>query len=59
LTGTASVARAFSANLDALTNNKMSEWFLEVMPINADGLSPYADIFCLGITLVLAGISIY
>lgn len=53
--GTASVARAFSANLDALTNYSMSTAFQEVFPIDAPGLSTYADFFCMGITLLLAG----
>lgn len=52
--GTASVARAFSANLDALTNKTMSNAFLEVFPMNSSILSPYVDFFCLGITLLLA-----
>ena len=53
--GAASVARAFSANLDALTNNTMSAAFMEYFPIGGDFLAPYADFFALSITLVLAG----
>lgn len=49
------MARAFSANLDALTNYKMSAAFLDTFPMYADGLSPYVDFFCMAITLVLAG----
>ena len=52
---TASVARAFSANLDALTNNTMSNAFLETFPLNSPTLSPYVDFFCMAITLALAG----
>jgi hypothetical protein len=55
--GTASVARAFSANLDALTNYSMSAAFEEYFPIGGDFLAPYADFFALSITLVLAGMS--
>jgi len=53
--GTASVARAFSANLDALTNKTMSAAFEQYFPINAPGLSPYCDFFSLTITLALSG----
>lgn len=58
---TASVARAFSANLDELTNNTMSAAFLETFPLDSDTLSPYVDFFCMAITLALAGkaITIY
>ena len=53
--GTASVARAFSANLDGLLDNKMSDAFAESLPIAGDFLAPYADMFAFGITIVLAG----
>ena len=56
IVGTASVARAFSANLDALTNYTMSQAFRDTFPMHADALSPYVDFFCMAITLVLAGI---
>ena len=52
---TASVARAFSLNLDALINNTMSNAFLETFPLNSPILSPYVDFFCMAITLALAG----
>lgn len=55
LQGTASVARAFSANLDALTNYTMSQAFEETFPLNSPGLSPYVDFFCMAVTLALAG----
>lgn len=54
LIGTASVARAFSANLDALTNYTMSQAFEETFPLNSPGLSPYVDFFCMAVTLALA-----
>ncbi|KAI9565618.1 hypothetical protein GHT06_009410 [Daphnia sinensis] len=54
LIGTASVARAFSANLDALTNYTMSQAFEETFPLKSPGLSPYVDFFCMAVTLALA-----
>ena len=54
--GTASVARAYSGQLDSLVNNTMQKHFREAMPINVSFLSEYPDFCALGITLLLTGI---
>ena len=54
--GTASVARAYSGQLDSLVNNTMQKHFREAMPINISFLSEYPDFCALGITLLLTGI---
>ena len=55
-TGTASVARAYSGQLDSLVNNTMQKHFRSAMPINVSFLSEYPDFCALGITLLLTGI---
>ena len=54
--GTASVARAYSGQLDSLMNNTMQKHFRQAMPINVSFLSEYPDFCALGITLLLTGI---
>jgi len=58
LIGASSVARALSSNVDAISNHSMSEFFIQISPINVAYMSPYADWFSLGIgvsmTVVLA-----
>ncbi|KAK3102848.1 hypothetical protein FSP39_014398 [Pinctada imbricata] len=54
--GTASVARAWSSYFDSLINKTIQNFFLDTMPMNVPGLSPYPDFFALGITLMLTGI---
>ncbi|XP_064611952.1 high affinity cationic amino acid transporter 1-like isoform X3 [Liolophura sinensis] len=51
--GTASVARAWSANFDSLINNTIQNFFEEHLPLKVAGLSPYPDFFSFGITLLL------
>ena len=54
--GTASVARAYSGQLDSLMNNTMQKHFKSAMPIHVSFLSEYPDFCALGITLLLTGI---
>jgi hypothetical protein len=51
--GTASVARAWSSYFDSLINKKIQHFFLDNMPMNVGGLSPYPDFFAFGITFLL------
>lgn len=51
--GTASVARAWSAYLDSLIDNRIQNFFAEYMPLNVSFLSKYPDFFAFGITMVL------
>ncbi|XP_047030356.1 high affinity cationic amino acid transporter 1-like isoform X1 [Helicoverpa zea] len=52
--GAASVARGLGAYIDAVTNNAMSEWFLNHMPINASlGISPYFDLFSFFFVIII------
>ena len=53
--GTASVARAFSANLDGLLDNKMSDAFAEYLPMGVRFFSPYPDMLAFSITIFMAG----
>ncbi|XP_063703409.1 cationic amino acid transporter 2 [Culicoides brevitarsis] len=56
--GSASVVKGLSNYVDELTNNQISGWFLETMPMNVSGLGAYPDFFAFGIimafTLALA-----
>lgn len=51
--GTSSVARGLSVYLDALTNNTMSNFFLENVPMNVDFLAQYPDFFSFFVVLLL------
>ena len=51
--GTSSVARGLSVYLDALTNNTMSHFFLEIIPMNVDFLARYPDFFSFVVVLLL------
>lgn len=57
ITGTASVARGFSAYFDSLIDKKIAKFFNATMPIHVDELSDYPDFFAFGITLVLTGMT--
>ncbi|XP_066296382.1 high affinity cationic amino acid transporter 1-like isoform X2 [Branchiostoma lanceolatum] len=54
--GTASVARAWSANFDSLVGNKIENWTRTHMPMHVSGLAEYPDFFSLGLTLVLTAL---
>jgi amino acid transporter len=52
--GTAAIARAFTPYFDSLTsNNTVSAFFLEHVPLHVETFSSYADLIALGITLIL------
>ncbi|XP_017777191.1 PREDICTED: cationic amino acid transporter 2 isoform X2 [Nicrophorus vespilloides] len=51
--GTASVARGLSNYIDALTNNTMKKTLTELMPINADFMSPYPDFLSFFVVMLL------
>eukprot|EP00058_Branchiostoma_floridae_P006194 XP_002591682.1 hypothetical protein BRAFLDRAFT_80771 [Branchiostoma floridae] len=53
--GTASVARAWSANFDSLVGNRIENWTRTHMAMHVSGLAEYPDFFSLGLTLVLTG----
>ncbi|XP_037031027.1 cationic amino acid transporter 2 [Bradysia coprophila] len=52
--GSASVVKALSTYIDALVDEKISQYFLSVMPMYVNGLSSYPDFLALGATLVFA-----
>ncbi|XP_044270926.1 cationic amino acid transporter 2-like isoform X1 [Tribolium madens] len=55
LIGSATVVKALFLYLDELSNNVMSQFFQENIPIEAGGeLGQYADIFSLGLSLLFA-----
>ncbi|CAK9296134.1 unnamed protein product [Gordionus sp. m RMFG-2023] len=49
--GAASVARAWSATLDGLAYNRISEAMIKLVPLNIPQLSEYPDFLALGITI--------
>lgn len=51
--GASSVARGLSGYVDALTGNKMGNYWLQVMPMNVDFLADYPDILSFTIVTVL------
>lgn len=51
--GTASVARAWSSYFDSLVNKTIQHFFLDNMPMDVGGLSPYPDFFAFAITFLL------
>ncbi len=55
ISGTASVARAFSMYFDSLIGGHIQEFFKEHFPMHVTTLSDYPDFFAFGITLVLTG----
>ncbi|XP_078614995.1 high affinity cationic amino acid transporter 1-like isoform X2 [Branchiostoma floridae x Branchiostoma japonicum] len=54
--GTASVARAWSANFDSLVGNRIENWTRTHMAMHVSGLAEYPDFFSLGLTLVLTAL---
>jgi len=53
--GAASTARALSAYFDSLINFSMQKFFITYLPIHSKLFSNYADIFAMGICLILTG----
>ncbi|XP_014769092.1 high affinity cationic amino acid transporter 1 [Octopus bimaculoides] len=51
--GTASVARAWTANFDTLVDYKISNFLNSSMPIHVDFLAEYPDFFALGLVALL------
>ncbi|KAK6617830.1 hypothetical protein RUM43_014058 [Polyplax serrata] len=54
--GTASVAKALSLYIDALSNNTMQNTLREVFPIDINFLAPYPDFLSFAFVMVLAGL---
>ncbi|XP_019647119.1 PREDICTED: high affinity cationic amino acid transporter 1-like [Branchiostoma belcheri] len=54
--GTASVARAWSANFDSLIGNRIENFTRTHMPMHVSGLAEYPDFFSLGLTLILTAL---
>ncbi|KAJ6648081.1 Cationic amino acid transporter 2, partial [Pseudolycoriella hygida] len=50
----ASVVKALSTYIDALVDEKISKYFLSVLPMSVDGLSAYPDFLALSATLLFA-----
>ena len=53
--GAASVARAWTANFDALINNTIKNSMLDCCKMDTPGLAPYPDLFSFMIVLILTG----
>lgn len=51
--GASSVARGLSEYIDALTDNKMANYWIEIMPMKVDFLAKYPDILSFSIVTVL------
>lgn len=51
--GASSVARGLSGYIDALTGNKMGNYWLQVMPMNVNFLADYPDILSFSIVAIL------
>ena len=54
--GAASVARAWTANFDALINKTIESYMLDCCKMDLPGLAPYPDLFSFAIVLLLTGI---
>nr|XP_039248317.1 high affinity cationic amino acid transporter 1-like [Styela clava] len=54
--GAASVARAWTANFDALLGNKIETFMLSCCSMNAPGLAAYPDIFSFVIIIILTAL---
>lgn len=52
--GTSSVARGLSGYIDALIDNRMGNFWRDLMPINVSFLAEYPDFFSFGIVMFLA-----
>jgi len=57
--GTASVARAWTANLDALLGKQIETYMKDCCSMDVNGLSPYPDLFSFVVILVLTGEHVY
>ncbi|KAI1297920.1 Cationic amino acid transporter 3 [Halotydeus destructor] len=49
--GTASVARGFAGYMDHLTDNVISHWLMDSLPLRVPELSPYFDLFSFVVTV--------
>ena len=54
--GTSSVARGLSGYIDALIDNRMGNFWRDLMPIDVSFLAEYPDFFSFVIIMVLAGV---
>lgn len=55
LSGTSSVAVAWSGTFDELIGGHILDYFKNNIPINVSGLAPYPDFFAVGLILILSG----
>lgn len=44
--------KGLSNYVDELTDNQISGWFLDTMPMNVTGLGAYPDLFAFGIIML-------
>jgi amino acid transporter len=56
--GSASVSKGISNYVDAIVDNRISNVFLDIFPINVPYFGSYADFFALGIIVVITSESI-
>ncbi|CAK8685536.1 unnamed protein product [Clavelina lepadiformis] len=54
--GAASVARAWTANFDALTNNTIKNFMVDCCTMEVPGLAPYPDIFSFLVVMLLTAL---
>ncbi|KAF2882608.1 hypothetical protein ILUMI_23576 [Ignelater luminosus] len=52
--GSASVVKGLFTYLDALIDNRMSNFFQDNMPMDVPSIAPYPDFFSLGVTLLFS-----
>lgn len=53
--GAASVARAWTANFDALINKSIENYMMDCCEMNVPGLAKYPDLFSFLIVIILTG----
>lgn len=52
--GSASIAKGISSYIDALVDNRISKFWLQVIPINVEYLGRYVDLFAFGIVMCVS-----